>query len=63
MPSALLSNFFLQMGKLRCRERQLVVEKRLEPRSPNSQDNSNMMQRKEVLEPESLDFVSLLCQC
>ena len=46
MPSGLLSNFFfLQMGKLRSRERQLVVEKGLEPRSkgleprsPNSQD-------------------------
>ena len=39
MPSSLLSNFFfLQMGKLRSRERQLVVEEGLEPRSPDSQD-------------------------
>ena len=28
----------LQMGKLRSRERQLVVEEGLEPRSPDSQD-------------------------
>ena len=59
MPSGLLSNFFfLQMGKLRSRERQLVVEEGLEFRSPNSQDGQQHDAEKRNFRARALIFYS-----